>query len=201
MFTNIITTKLDTMTVNYFDCCSYQGQFNLTDYISDQFQNDIDNNHIETKEGFEIDWEWTKDWGSNVIASFNNAFEIEKIKGLTIKAIGIDSPKYYNYRGEELVLDVIATKEFKTSLNANLDSVEFQNWLKENYSSRSGFMSFVPTNILEFIESDYCFDLLLNYYFTVLNADVLKDINERAFDDFMSNGGFNNSYDLIYKAI
>lgn len=63
----------------------------------------------------------------------------------------ISSPQYYNYSSDKLViqldLDLVKLKVYCLKLN----SESFGKYLKDNFTSRDGFISFVPNNIKDFV--------------------------------------------------
>lgn len=73
----------------------------------------------------------------------------------SIKLIGIDSPRYYNYRSDQLDFDIEVGDDFQARLVHKLKSLDqevFNAYLSYEFSSRSGFISFVANNTREFYE-------------------------------------------------
>jgi len=69
----------------------------------------------------------------------------------SIDCVGMDSPKYYNYRDDWFKLDFdVNYQTFKKSLwNVANEHTEFLKWLKDNYTSCSGFISYTANNYSE----------------------------------------------------
>jgi hypothetical protein len=68
-----------------------------------------------------------------------------------IDFIELDSPRYYNFETDKLVLDI--TCDWQGMINYIKDNSEkFNQYLQENFTSRSGFISFIPNNYKEFMQ-------------------------------------------------
>lgn len=80
----------------------------------------------------------------------------------------ISSPAYYNFTTDKLVMnadiDLEALKEWVLEDNDRIDG--FDDYLREKYSSRDGFLSFVPNNVDDYFEDSYdqYYDVLVDYY-------------------------------------
>lgn len=87
---------------------------------------------------------------------------LQKFGVLSIRCVSISSPKFYNYTTDCGNLDLEVSSEFfgmmKGWLKGNCQvsgwEEETNKWLKENYGSCSGFISFMPTTVKELIECD-----------------------------------------------
>lgn len=87
---------------------------------------------------------------------------LQKFGVLGIRCVSISSPKFYNYTTDCGNLDLEVSSEFfgmmKGWLKGNCQIAgweeETNKWLKENYGSCSGFISFMPTTVKELIECD-----------------------------------------------
>lgn len=70
-----------------------------------------------------------------------------------LEVTGLYSPKSYNYGSDELDFNLTINKrEIITEVATMANNYEFEEYLKENYSSRDGFMSTMPDNLEEFDE-------------------------------------------------
>lgn len=75
----------------------------------------------------------------------------ESIKSLEVT--GIYSPKSYNYGTDELNFDLTINKrEIIKEISTMVGLSDFDDYLRENYSSRDGFISTMPKNLEEFDE-------------------------------------------------
>lgn len=68
----------------------------------------------------------------------------------SVRFIEVDSPRYYNYRTDDIIAEIdFDETEVLDALNAERDLLD--DYLRENYTSRSGFVSFVPNNAADFL--------------------------------------------------
>lgn len=89
-----------------------------------------------------------------------------------VKFNSINSPRFYNFETDKLILKVKLNKrgllrwikEYKT---------DFNSYLKENYTSRDGFWSFIENNFNDFMQQyesegrvGRCVDVMLDFYFS-----------------------------------
>jgi len=83
------------------------------------------------------------------------------LKDLDIGIIGVElekivSPKFYNFEGDELEFSLIVEDEFLEKLNKKVQSSslkELEDRLKEQFTSRDGFISYTANNLKEFEEN------------------------------------------------
>ena len=81
----------------------------------------------------------------------------------------IDSPSFYNYRTDRLVLSVNVDVELLKGYAYSSHPIEFESYLKENFTSYDGFISFVPNNLSDFLEweetnQQSSIDVLIEFY-------------------------------------
>lgn len=81
----------------------------------------------------------------------------------------IDSPRFYNYRTDRLVLSVDVDVELLKGYAYSSHPIEFESYLKENFTSYDGFISFVPNNLSDFLEweetnQQSSIDVLIEFY-------------------------------------
>lgn len=82
-----------------------------------------------------VDWNATfKDYAENWLHRFN------MFCNLSLEFVGIDSPKYYNYRTDKIIAKV--NDADINDLMVFVDYVAFYEWAKPQLQSRSGFHSF-----------------------------------------------------------
>ena len=108
----------------------------------------------------------------------------------SIKYKRLDSPRFYNYETDKLVMIVdfrinaLKLWCFKTKAD------KFEEYLKEHYSSRSGFISFIPNTLHDFKNKYYnecrtnkererenLFNVMLEFYLEC-QVDFETDVNE-----------------------
>lgn len=79
----------------------------------------------------------------------------EVLPSASVVVTGLYSPQYYNYETDQLEFTVsFDTKEFENLMNKTVENPKFDKYLNENYSSRSGFFSYLADNVGEFWEQD-----------------------------------------------
>lgn len=72
-----------------------------------------------------------------------------------VTATGVYHPKQYNFETDELEFTLEYDSEEYAKLKSDaLDNEEFEAFLADNYSSHSGFISFLANNLMEFEEQD-----------------------------------------------
>lgn len=76
--------------------------------------------------------------------------------GLELTYKGIDSPRFYNYSNDKLVCTVEFDPDYFVDLALNFvhdNFTDFSSFLKDAYTSRSGFISFYSNDIYYWIEN------------------------------------------------
>jgi hypothetical protein len=102
-----------------------------------------------------------------------------------IETVSINSPRFYNYGSDELYFDLIVEDQFNNNIidkinNLSTDElIRFNTYLKDNYSSYDGFVSFTSNNSLDVINNVKNYDerdisAFLNWYI----FDFLNEIDE-----------------------
>lgn len=77
------------------------------------------------------------------------------LPGSSVKATKMYHPKYYNYGGDELEFTVtFDPAKYNELEEKTVADPEFKNYLKEHYSSYSGFISYLADNLDEFYQQD-----------------------------------------------
>jgi hypothetical protein len=152
------TYKLTDSLIGINKLGTYHGYMNPENYFdSYQINQDFEDGHFEyNSERF---WElFDHDLYTDLIVkqidnlSHNLASEINWFFGIDIieqiNCVGIDSPKYYNYRDDYYLLDFVVNDQFNSVLIdfAEKNQAEFNTFLKSNYSSCDGFISFTANN-------------------------------------------------------
>ena len=102
-----------------------------------------------------------------------------------IETVSINSPRFYNFECDELYFDLIVEDQFNNNIidkinNLSTDElIRFNTYLKDNYSSYDGFVSFTSNNSLDVINNVKNYDerdisAFLNWYV----FDLLNEIDE-----------------------
>lgn len=103
-----------------------------------------------------------------------------------MKFVDVYSPQYYNFETDKLIIDVDFSLELLEDFCYNQNKNDFDNYLHRIYSSRDGFISFVPNNIEEFKSWDdnRKIDVMIEYYlletvdFEDYQCDLYDSCNE-----------------------
>ena len=120
-------------------------------YNSETYWDNFDNKKYKTKL-FKLSNEYLIDYIKQELTDLN-------IGILDIECIGIHSPQYYNFSTDSLNYDLSVSDNFNhilINLINNLDSKDtnsLSKFLKDNFTSRDGFMSFTDNNIPDLINS------------------------------------------------
>ena len=127
-----------------------------------------------------VDWNATfKDYAKNWLHRFNTMSNLE------LDFVGIDSPKYYNYRTDKIIAYV--EKHDENELMAFAHDDEFYHWANPQLQDRYGFMSYydgIDDLIVRAKNDDDDKAILLGMvcnYLTGLN-EVNEDIYELEYD-------------------
>lgn len=106
------------------------------------------------------------------------------LPSVEIYATGVYHPREYNFSGDELEFDlVVNANEYNALKEKALSSDMFETYLKDNYSSRSGFISSMPDDIDEFNNADEWKQMVQVIMFA-LKDTALTDVNEAYLNDF-----------------
>lgn len=87
--------------------------------------------------------------------------------------VGIDSPRFYNYSTDRIILDVEVDLKKLEDYCFKDNADDFNKYLEDNFTSYDGFHSFVKNNRLGFYleykndesEKQKCLNVMLEYYF------------------------------------
>lgn len=104
----------------------------------------------------------------------------------------LQSPTYYNYSTDKLVIDLMVDKDKLRAYLMDECREEFDRYLCVKYSSRSGFWSFVSNNIADYFENSNNFDdytnVAIDYYILSKIYDdknVVRCMGECEFTPYM----------------
>ena len=150
-----------------------------------------------TEEQFDnIDWNSTNE---NVSKFYLGYFKDElsdffkSIGVLSLEFIKVDSPKYYDYSTDKLVCNIEIDKGIFVHELRKYDFDEWEQSLKDNFTSYDGFISFYPNTTMEWdelineeIENDnIIIETLLKFYLEQ-NGEFYK-IKENLFIEIFEN--------------
>ena len=178
----------------------FEGFYNSYLDLSENIEVGEGEEYSMTEEQFDnIDWNSTNE---NVSKFYLGYFKDElsdffkSIGVLSLEFIKVDSPKYYNYSTDKLVCNIEIDKGIFVH---ELRKYDFDNWeqfLKDNFTSCDGFISFYPNTTTEWdelineeIENDnIIIETLLKFYleqneeFYKIKENLFIEISENTFE-------------------
>lgn len=143
-------------TYNNWSYKIFEGFYESNLYNSDSLywitQTDKEEGYLKDNQYYDIDnWEsFTKEIAENAINELSNILpDNEIIQDMKLK--DIYRPKYYNFETDSLIIDIKLnlTKLKKYCFTTHRE--DFNKYLKENFTSYDGFISFISNNINDFI--------------------------------------------------
>ena len=119
----------------------------------------------------------------------------------------LNSPRFYNYENDSIEFDLIVPDETIEKMRRVKCSHIFFEWAKENYGSRSGFISFFPYTKEKFdyainssgLELSRAVALMLMYSFEKLYDDEERLEFQRDFEDDVIEEGNKNGWYVDYE--
>lgn len=143
------------------------------DVVNDDLQ---DTEHPET---YEVDWKAYMHAIGERYTELLNKYCVNNIDNKIIHKIDfikVSSPKYYNYTTDKLILN-IDFNMFKLDRFCLHDNKrDFEQYLKEHYTSHSGYVSFINNTITSFQhqlkEDNRCIGVMLEYYMIRCKHDM-----------------------------
>lgn len=77
---------------------------------------------------------------------------------INIEAMGISSPKYYNYSTDELIMAVTMVEDWKTIMQEKIDAWrgcnDVERYIAEHWHSYSGYINFMPESLDDVLTED-----------------------------------------------
>ena len=144
---------------NNWSCKIFEGFYESNLYNSDSLywitNNDIDGGYLQNNQYYDIDnWEqFTKDVANQAVYKLLDILpDNDIIQDMKLK--DIYSPKYYNYETDSLIIDVKLNLTKLKKYCFTTHRTAFNKYLKDNFTSRDGFISYISNNIDDFI-ADY----------------------------------------------
>lgn len=113
------------------------------------------------------------------------------LPGSSVKATKMYHPKYYNYGGDELEFTVtFDPAKYNELEEKTVADPEFKNYLKEHYSSYSGFISYLADNLDEFYQQDGWKRFVQVIMFNLRNEeDEMRNAEDSMWENIMGNIG------------
>lgn len=111
----------------------------------------------------------------------------EILPNVSVIAKSIYHPKQYNYLGDELEFDlVVDSNAYEELKEKTLNNPEFKQFLKDNYSSRSGFVSFMADDLDDFKTQEEWKQMVQVIMFNI-PKDKIELNNDQYITEFMDN--------------
>lgn len=147
----------------YYESNLYNSntEYNLAEIL----ETDVNNINLNFDEYQKQLNEYIAEQLHDVAVTFNHDYIISDISYFSMV-----SPKYYNYDTDRLVFEIeLNLKKLRLHISNNIKDFEY--YLKDNYSSYDGYISFISNNIKDFT-SDYlnkdkirqCVSVMIEYY-------------------------------------
>ena len=181
------------MKTKYYTTCSqFEGFYESDYYYSDmeyEYSNLMDE-HYELTNFEKYQKDLCKEWIDLVKHQLEFATG-NVIKKISTRNFELESPREYNFTTDKLVVNVEFRLRALEQWCLKNKPEEFNKYLKENYSSYDGFISFVPNSIYAFKdkyfneyktfkerERNNLINVMLEFYFEC-QIDFETDVNEQ----------------------
>lgn len=92
-----------------------------------------------------------------------------------VRFVGIDSPREYNFRTDRIELKIDFNSRKLREYCYKLHAAEFNEYLRDHWSSRPGFVSFVANNLNDFKQNENL-EILIEFY--LLNTIDFQELND-----------------------
>ena len=117
---------------------------------------DLNEGYYKIPEGYHFEYTSWNDYcnavGKEATRIIWNSIGNDVINNIEFK--GIDSPRFYNFETDKLVLNIDYNDDALKDYCFKDFREEFDEYLKDNFTSRDGFISFIPNNVKDFEEMD-----------------------------------------------
>lgn len=111
----------------------------------------------------------------------------EILPNVSVIAKSIYHPKQYNYSGDELEFDLVVDNAgYETLRDITVNNPEFKQFLKDNYSSKSGFVSFMADDLDDFKTQEEWKQMVQVIMFNI-PEDKIELNNDQYITEFMDN--------------
>ena len=170
----------------------FEGFYESNLYNSDSLywitQTDKEEGYLKEDQYYDIDnWEeFKKEVATNAVDELLNILpDNEVIQDMKLK--DIYSPKYYNYETDSLIIDMKLNLTKLKKYCFNTYKKEFNQYLKDNFTSYDGFISYVSNNIDDFkIEynkphNEREINVMIEYYFL---SQIYESNSSKNFEGF-----------------
>ena len=184
----------------------YESNLFNSDSLYDIEYMDRQEGYLADNEEYDIDnWqEFKKEVAESAVYQLLNTLENKDIIR-DMKLRDVYSPKYYNFETDSLIIDVNlnlrALKTFCFKTNKDM----FNKYLKKNFTSYDGFMSFIDNNIRDFIntyKTSTCKDREINVmieYYLLTQINNTLDCDNFDLDNEYQYRLYESTHQLIWE--
>ena len=152
---------------------------------------DVDMYSIEALNEYDVDIKELDDIVMELAPKYIEDTLSEILVNVSVVVKSMYHPKQYNFSGDELEFTLSVDKSSYETLKENtINNSEFANYLKTNYSSSSGFVSYMADNIDEFNTQDSWKQMVQVIMFNI-PSDKIQANNEQYMSEFMENVSMN----------
>ena len=154
---------------------------------------DVDMYSMEALNEYDVDLKELDDIVMELAPKYIEDTLSEILVNVSVVVKSMYHPKQYNYSGDELEFTLSVDKSSYETLKENtLNNPEFADYLKTNYSSSSGFVSYMADNIDEFNTQDSWKQMVQVIMFNI-PSDKIQANNEQYMSEFMEKVSMNYS--------
>lgn len=131
--------------------------------------------------------------------------DYSEFKTKSIKFTDFYIPRYFNYGDAGLDFEIeFSKKDLITTANKLLRDAKFKQFLADNYTSRDGFISQTPNNLVDWYDEittthnfERALSAMLNYLWMNDNEDFYNSIEGTMHEDWSGNGYNGLDYKII----
>lgn len=171
----------------------YETELSPWEQLDWWVENDREDGGLKENETYELNYEaYKNDIGTEVAHYIMDGADKDIINDYKFKCI--ESPAYYNFETDQLLIELnINMDKLLAWLNENKE--DFNDYLQEHYTSRDGFISYVPNNyddwlaeikndIANNLEFSRDYNVAIDYYLlinTIAEKVLYSDTNRSDF--------------------
>lgn len=202
------------MKINYNNWSTkiFEGFYESNLYNSDSLywitQTDREEGYLKENEEYDIDFEKFTDSVAK--------FAVEELKEVinqndniikSMKYKRLYSPRYYNFETDSLLIDIDVNIKNLKNYCFRIHKNDFNQYLKDNFTSYDGFISFIENNICTFKEQyktdkNKCLNVMIEYYLLTCIYDTFNLSNiDNYYETIYHNNLYETARECIYEHI
>jgi len=170
-------------------CPAFSGFYNTIWEMDTASHIDGENQEFDANYDYD-DYDWDNEqYRKDVVQKFvervfeliqdpDSEFDVPAIKGMVVQKI--TSPKYYNYTNDGIDIAVECSSRIYSQIRRYLDkhSDEWSSYLKNNYTSRDGFISSFPNDVEGWVNETANYTSLDGHYLGAILNFMLSGFDE-----------------------